>query len=80
MHEEQLHGAGIANPEQDLFTVQGSAKGAAALLQSGGLSPWGPYKNQSWATGTDLGTGVAASGGEVTLEQLKAIENEGLHG
>jgi hypothetical protein len=33
----------------------------------------------SWSNGTNLQTGVEASGGQVTLAQLQGIVNEGLH-
>lgn len=64
---------------QMLTTAEGSAQAAAQMVKSGGLQPWGPYKNMSWSNGTNLQTGVDASGGEVTLDQLKGIVNEGLH-
>lgn len=63
---------------QQLSTLEGSAQAAADLVKSGGLTPWGPYKGVSWATGTNLDAAAAATGGEVTPEQLRAIENEGL--
>ncbi len=64
---------------QMLSTTQGSAAAAAQLVKGGGLSAWGPYKGVSWSNGTNLQTGVDASGGEVTLPQLEGITNEGLH-
>jgi hypothetical protein len=66
------------SPEM-LSTAQGSAQAAAQLVKAGGLSAWGPYKGMSWSNGTNLQTGVDASGGQVSLAQLEGIVNEGLH-
>lgn len=66
------------SPEM-LSTAEGSAQAAAQMVKSGGLQPWGPYKNMSWSYGTNLAAAAAASGGEVTLQQLEGIVNEGLH-
>jgi len=61
---------------QMLTTAQGSAKAAAQMFASSGLRPWGGYKGVPWSNGTNLQTGVDASGGEVTLAQLEAIAGQ----
>ncbi len=66
-----LQKAGV-DPSQ-LGTLEGSAKAAKVLLGSSGLTPWGGYRGDVWSKGTNLQAAVAASGGEVTLEQLQGL-------
>ena len=64
--------------DQSLLTVGGSLDAGAELVKSGGLQPWGGYKGVPWYHGVSdqyLQDAVNASGGAVTLEQLRALEN-----
>lgn len=75
----QINTLGGQHAQYDLQSLGGQVSAAADMVKHGGLQPWGPYKGMPWANGTNLATGADASGGEVTLDQLKAIVNEGLH-
>lgn len=71
-----LGGQHSAYSPQMLSTTEGSIQAAADLVKSGGLQPWGGYKGVSWSHGVSsdgLNTAVAASNGEVTLQQLQAL-------
>jgi hypothetical protein len=64
--------------DESLLSVGGSLDAGAELVKSGGLQPWGGYKGVPWWHGVSdqlLSDAVNASGGQVTLEQLKALEN-----
>lgn len=67
------------SPEM-LTTLEGSAKAAAEMYQTGGTHPWGPYKGVSWLSGTDKywQTAADASGGQVSVQQISDLMDEGL--
>lgn len=68
-----LQAHGLANPAQDLQTLEGSVRAVAAIYGSSGWNPWGPYKHVSPFYSTNLQAGVDASGGAVTLQDLQNI-------
>jgi hypothetical protein len=63
-----------------LQTAEGSAQAAADMYKNGGSRPWGPYKGMSWLYNTQdfWNTASQASGGEVSVDQIAALQNEGL--
>jgi len=69
---------GMHSQYGDLLTYEGSVRAGADLVKSSGLQPWGGYKGVSWTQGVNLEAAAAASGGEVTVEDLMAIANEGM--
>lgn len=68
-----LQAHGLANPAQDLTTLEGSVKAAAAIYGSSGLHPWGGYKGMPWWYSTNLDAGAAASGGQVSTQDMQAL-------
>lgn len=68
-----LQAHGLADPARDLTTLQGSVEAAKAIYDSSGLHPWGGYKGMPWWYSTNLDAGAAASGGQVTVDDLKAL-------
>lgn len=68
-----LQAHGIANPQAALQTLDGSIQALKAIYASSGMNPWGPYKHVSPIYNTNPQTGVDASGGQVTLQQLEAL-------
>lgn len=68
-----LQAHGLADPAKDLLTEDGAVRAAAAIYGSSGLHPWGGYKGMPWWNGTNLDAGAAASGGQVTVDDLKAL-------
>lgn len=69
-----LQAQGMADPRSELATLDGSVKATAAIYGSSGLTPWGGYKGMPWSHGVDLEVGAAASGGEVTADQLRELD------
>lgn len=67
------------SPEM-LTTVDGAAQAAAEMFQTSGTHPWGPYKGVSWLAGTEdhWATASAASGGQVSVQQIAELMEEGL--
>lgn len=61
---------GMSDPRNQLLTPEGSVMGAAILYNTSGLTPWGGYKGVPWQNGTDLAAAAAASGGEVSVDEL----------
>lgn len=57
-----------------LTTLNGAAQAAAEMYNQSGFQPWGGYKGVPWSNGVNLQTGVDASGGEVTLQQLEGLQ------
>lgn len=64
---------GMRDPAQSLRTVSGAAEAAALIYKHSGLNPWGGYKGDPWHQGTNMQTGVDASGGEVSLADLEGL-------
>jgi hypothetical protein len=69
-----LKAHGMENPAESLRTVSGSAEAFAMIYNNSGLNPWGGYKGAQWHDGTDMNAGVAASGGEVTIDELQGLK------
>jgi hypothetical protein len=58
----------------DLLTVGGSVNAFASMVGGNeGLRPWGGYKGMSWAYNTNLPAAAAASGGEVSVQDLEKL-------
>lgn len=68
-----LKAHGLANPAQDLQTLDGSVRAAVAIYGSSGLHPWGGYKGMPWSYSTNLQAGADASGGAVSVQDLQNL-------
>lgn len=68
-----LKAHGMADPRSELTTLEGSVKAAAAIYGSSGLHPWGGYKGMPWWYSTDLDVGASASGGAVSVADMRAL-------
>ncbi len=68
-----LQAHGMANPREELATLEGATKAASWIYGSSGLHPWGGYKGMPWSYNTDPNIGVGASNGEVTLDDVMGL-------
>lgn len=68
-----LQANGMKDPQSELRTPEGSVKAFALIYGHSGLNPWGGYKGVPWSNGTNLQAGADASGGAVTVDQLRGL-------